>query len=397
MALTRDQLNQIYQKHLGRPLGDADVAALGGEGGAWKNMDKLTFTKDVILPSQEYFTKQESTARRRYAPELEQIGFEEEQARKQSEIAGKGLELEKKGISETKSQLEYDLEDAIKSVRKQQKEQEVGFLNQQQRLGLRPSGLTVGGLGELATETGTQISRLERTRANKLAQLALQENELTLRGEATQGTLASGLKQTQIRRGGVEQNISDTKQNLIDTAKFSLEKAIQENDATEFNRAIKLIELAQDTPEGQEIDLGKYGKISGTKPTKEEKVTERKTEQATVDGRRLLIYSDTGETVKDLGRAGKGTGDTTATDETLITKEKSIKAIENMVKSGTKLLDIGQQIYKSPLSEGDKKTVLKWFVETYKINLNSPIGARINELVYSKAKTGGIKRNSESE
>ena len=403
MANILEQRKKYFRDLLGRELTPEDLVAVGGE----SNLERVYGSSPLaqyeeIMNSPEYLSRVQEKAKSRYAPELEQVGLEEEQARKQAEIAGKGFELEKKGISETKSQLEYDLEDAIKNIKKQQKEQEIGFLNQQQRLRIRPSGLTVGGLGELATETGTQISRLERTRANKLAQIALQENELTLRGEATQGTLASSLRQTQIRRGGIEQNISETKQGLIDQAKASFEKAIADNDAEEFNRAIKLIDLANQTPEGQEVDLGQYGKIRGTKAVKP---VERKTETIIAGGRQLLIDSATGETIRDLGGAYKATGrgketskSSAVSDNGFYNKKQGINTIKEAKNRGISLTEVLDELNNSPLSTADRSALLSYIEGVYQINISEPRKQQILKKTGTTAKksgSSGIKRSGD--
>jgi len=54
--MTREQLGGLYQTYFGRPLGQGDIQALGGEGGQWTEMSPEEFVQKTIFPSQEYAT-----------------------------------------------------------------------------------------------------------------------------------------------------------------------------------------------------------------------------------------------------------------------------------------------------------------------------------------------------
>ena len=383
--MTYEELNKIFQKYLGRDIAQPDWQ--GSEEARQSAFRLATQTPEQVarevLASPEYMTRQETLAKQPYLPRLEEIELTEKQARKEAEISGQRLGFKKQELAGTKTTIEEDIADAIKKVKKHEEEQNISFLNRQQRLGLRPSGLTVGGLQELATTTGETLNRLERDRANKLALVALQENELTLSGQEAENTLQSAIRLAQIQKGAVSQDVSERKKQLIDTAASELEQAVREGDAEAFNRAIKMIDLAQETPEGQTIDLGKFGKITGVKKATPR---ERKTEQATVDGRRVLIDSDTGEVIKDLGSAYKATvGDGVSDVSGVSTETAAIKAIKSAVKAGGNVLDIGEQIYNSPLDNTEKMRIFSWFFKTYNVNINSPLGRKVLKL----ERTGG--------
>jgi len=241
-----------------------------------------------FLSSADFANLQGERARLERAPELENIELGQEMAKQQAELSKQQLDL-------SKSTLEGDIAESIRRIKKNQLEQQSNFLNQQQRLGIRPSGITQTGLGELGIETGISLNRLEAQRANQLAQMALNQS-------GVEQTLASAVRQGTIARAGIEQNIGDRKQQLLDAAQSSFENAIRTNDKESFDRAMKLIRLAQDTPEGTTLDLGEYGQVEGTKYVAPPKID---TQVVSVGNRQVLIESETGKIIQDLGEVSR--------------------------------------------------------------------------------------------
>lgn len=168
----------------------------------------------------EYLAEQERIARLEYAPTLENISLAEQRAQQQADLAGKEVDL-------SKNALEGSIADSIRRINRQAAEQQSNFLNQQQKLGIRSSGLTETGLYNMNAETGATLSRLEADRANRLAQLALQS-------AGTQDSLASAVRQAQISRMQAEQNIASRRQGYIQEKQTGLEALLNQLDQQEL-------------------------------------------------------------------------------------------------------------------------------------------------------------------
>lgn len=167
----------------------------------------------------EYVAEQERTARLEYAPQLENINLSQQRAQQQAALTGKELEL-------SKNTLEGDIAESIRRVNRQAAERQTSFLNQQQRLGIRSSGLTETGLYNMNAEQGITLSRLEADRANRLAQLALQSAGAT-------DTLSNAVRQAEISRMQAEQNIGSRKNQLISGYQSGLEASLNDIEAQE--------------------------------------------------------------------------------------------------------------------------------------------------------------------
>lgn len=64
MALSFEELNQLYQTHHGRALPQEELKYLGGENGAWRNMSANEFVQNVIFPSAEYQSRGQREAQK---------------------------------------------------------------------------------------------------------------------------------------------------------------------------------------------------------------------------------------------------------------------------------------------------------------------------------------------
>jgi hypothetical protein len=145
--------------------------------------------------SPEFLAEQEAAARLAYEPQLANIQLSESRARKQSDLSRQGIEL-------GRNTLEGDINESIRRIKRQQQEQEANFLNKQQNLGIRSSGLTLTGLSNIGSETGITLSRIEQDRANRLAQFALQEANV-------EDTLANAIRQAEISKQQLEFDIAE--------------------------------------------------------------------------------------------------------------------------------------------------------------------------------------------
>lgn len=177
--------------------------------------------------------------------------------------------------------------------------------SKQSQLGLLRSGGTAAGLGEIQRRTAEQTGRSLRQKAEKLAELALQRTGLT---EQTR----LGKEQLGIAR---EEDIRNLREQMLTRGEAGLEtvrtRQAQEEQARKQQEAearkieqIKF-ELSQQIPVGQSREFPGIGRVEGTL---QPQPVERKTKITTANGRRLLIDTQTGETVADLGRAYKTTG-----------------------------------------------------------------------------------------
>lgn len=181
------------------------------------------------------------------APQLESIGLEEQGATRAAELA-------KTRLGGFRTQLEEDIADAIKRVNKQREEEEKRFLGQQSERGLFRSGLTQEGLQRLGLETTETLNRLEKQRANKLAELALQAT-------GVEQTLASSVRQAQLEKTRLQAGLGQRATELFGLGR----QAVERGQAGELERALQFEELARQTPEGEIIELPGGQRVTGKK------------------------------------------------------------------------------------------------------------------------------------
>lgn len=223
-----EQFKKAFMTYLGRTPEDTAVSAF--QSAPISLADRIAEIQNS--PEAMGFRSRQVAAR--YSPVLEQLDFQTGQAKNEADLARSALDLQR-------NQLDAEIADAIKRVNESQKQQQTNFMNQQQRLGIRPSGLSVGGLEQLATDTGTTLNRLEQNRANRLAQLALQRTGI-------EGTYASAARQGQLSR----QNVSE-----------QIRQAIEQTGEQDFNRQLQMATLAEQLPAGRTVNLGGFGQVQG--------------------------------------------------------------------------------------------------------------------------------------
>jgi len=200
-------------------------------------MNSMISTPDrisEIASSPEALGVRANQVRTQFAPAFENIDYGLSQAQNEAQLANSQLDLQR-------NQLQQSIEDAIKQVKRNQADQQSQFVNQQQRLGIRQSGLTDTGLAQMGADTTNQLNRLELNRANQLASLALQ-------GSGVQNSLASAIRQAQLQRNTLSQDI----QNQI--------SGFNQQD---FGNEVNKFQLGQNLPIGQRGFLGRFGYVEG--------------------------------------------------------------------------------------------------------------------------------------
>lgn len=104
----------------------------------------------------------------------------------------------------SKKVLGQDIGENIRQLKKQEAETQHQFINQQRDLGIRHSGLTDTGLRTIGKETKIAMSSLEANRANRLAEIALQNR-------SSKGVLSDALKEAELQRKTLDQQQSGLK------------------------------------------------------------------------------------------------------------------------------------------------------------------------------------------
>lgn len=195
-----------FRKYLNRDPEQGAISAFEGSGISLQ--DRIA----EILRSGEYAGVQQQQYRDQYAPQFEQIRLGEDRARSNQALLGQQIGQERQTLEEA-------IADAIKNTQRNQKVQESNFSNQQQDLGIRKSGVTATGLYDIGAESTEQLNRLERTKANSLAALALRE------AAGTQ-ELSSALREGESTRLGLERQIGrDMAGGNLQNKQFGLQKA----------------------------------------------------------------------------------------------------------------------------------------------------------------------------
>lgn len=204
-----------------------------------------------VASSPEALNVKTNQVRSQFAPALENIDYGLQQTQNQAGIQNNQFDLQQQNLDLQKNQLQQSVEDAIKQVKRNEADQQSNFTNQQQRLGIRQSGLTDTGLNQIGADTTTNLNRLELNRANNLAQLALQGANLNLQKAGATNSLASAVRQAQMQRNDVNSQI---------------QSAINGNNQQDFGNEIQKFQLSQGLPVDQSGFLGRFGFIQGQKP-----------------------------------------------------------------------------------------------------------------------------------
>lgn len=147
MALNQAQLGGLYQQLYNRPLGQADIQALGGAGGPWSQMTPDQFMQQVAFPSQEFQSKY---------PGVNTIGgFQQAQAQTQAKNVFGPLVQE----GQAANQQQFD---ALKKT--------IGLQKDQAEEGVRTALASRGILD--TSKYGSDIAQIENTAQTQLGSAA---------------------------------------------------------------------------------------------------------------------------------------------------------------------------------------------------------------------------------
>lgn len=240
------------------------------------------------------------------------------------------------------------------------------FEERQNQLGLLQSGNTAAGNGKIASDLSNNTAQNESSRAQALAQVALQRagiqtnianvqtsaatQKLSLDAQAAALTAKQTLtsqgidsqsanlaarfaidnanltqQQQAVNAGLALQVLGLNQQSLTATAKYNSDltsfvnnyitganKAAQDLKQQKFDDGMKVAALMASIPAGQSIDVPGVGTVTGIKPLS----GTLKTQVVDTGGSLKLINSDTGQVISNLGVATKPAASGTASDGT---------------------------------------------------------------------------------